>query len=163
MQTRNQIIVVGVDGSDGGRRALRWAINEAVHTGATVEAVTAWHWDGVEVPHVVATNPWEESRRAEEISKHEVESALTEAGADVPITREVVQGPPAAILANAARRAALLILGSHGHGRMHQAVLGSVSEECIRRANCPVVVIPVPHPDRAGTDQARTDVEPATA
>ena len=38
----------------------------------------------------------------------------------------------------------LLVLGSHGHSRVRHTVLGSVSEECIRKAACPVVVIPVP-------------------
>lgn len=43
------------------------------------------------------------------------------------------------------RRAAdLLVLGSHGHSRVRHTVLGSVSEDCIRKASCPVVVIPVP-------------------
>jgi nucleotide-binding universal stress UspA family protein len=156
MQSSNQLFVVGVDGSDGGRRALRWAITEAARTGAAIEAVTAWQWDGLEVPRVVATNPWEESRRAEEVSKREVDAALKETGVDIPVAREVVEGLPAVVLANAARGAALLVIGSHGHGRMHQAVLGSVSEECVRRANCPVVVIPVPHPDRI-----HSDIQPA--
>jgi hypothetical protein len=40
----------------------------------------------------------------------------------------------------------LLVLGSHGHSRVRH-VLGSVSEECIRKAACPVVVLPVPVAD----------------
>jgi len=48
------------------------------------------------------------------------------------------------VLTAAARTADLLVLGSHGHSRIRRTALGSVSEECIRRAACPVVVIPVP-------------------
>jgi nucleotide-binding universal stress UspA family protein len=35
-------IVVGVDGSPASVRALRWALNQGVLTGAAVEAVNAW-------------------------------------------------------------------------------------------------------------------------
>lgn len=41
-----------------------------------------------------------------------------------------------------------LVLGSHGHGRLHRAVLGSVSGECARQARCPVVIIPTPHAEK---------------
>src|SRR5256885_3729398 len=37
-------IVVGFDGSDGGSRALSWAVAEAAERGGTVQAVTAWQW-----------------------------------------------------------------------------------------------------------------------
>jgi nucleotide-binding universal stress UspA family protein len=35
-------ILVGVDGSEGSRQALRWAIEGAAVRGATVRAVTVW-------------------------------------------------------------------------------------------------------------------------
>ena len=35
-------IVVGVDGSPGSKTALKWAMNQARLTGATVEAITSW-------------------------------------------------------------------------------------------------------------------------
>jgi nucleotide-binding universal stress UspA family protein len=56
----------------------------------------------------------------------------------------VIEGRPADVLAAAGRAADLLVLGSHGHSRVRHTVLGSVSEDCIRNAACPVVVIPVP-------------------
>jgi len=63
----------------------------------------------------------------------------------VPIATEVLEGNAAVQLAEAARDADLLVVGSRGHGQVHHAVLGSVSEGCIRHAICPVVVLPVPH------------------
>jgi nucleotide-binding universal stress UspA family protein len=41
--TNNELIVVGVDGSEGSRRALRWAVTEARRANAAVEAITAWY------------------------------------------------------------------------------------------------------------------------
>jgi nucleotide-binding universal stress UspA family protein len=58
-----------------------------------------------------------------------------------------MEGRPADVLAAAGHNADLLVLGSHGHSRVRHTLLGSVSEECIRKAACPVVVIPVPVAD----------------
>ncbi|MDR4504166.1 MAG: universal stress protein [Candidatus Scalindua sp.] len=36
----------------------------------------------------------------------------------------------------------IIIIGSHGHGGVHHLIFGSVSEGVLRRASCPVLVIP---------------------
>jgi Universal stress protein family len=60
----------------------------------------------------------------------------------VPLACEAIEGTPSDVLAAAARDADLLVLGSHGHSRQLHQVVGSVTEECIRKAGCPVVVLP---------------------
>jgi nucleotide-binding universal stress UspA family protein len=147
-------IVVGVDGSEGGRRALRWAVHEALTRGGTVQAVTAWRWDGIEMPPVAA-NPVSERQRAGETLDREIGALTTGERGGVVIAAELVEGRPADVLTSAARDADLLVLGSHGHSRVWHTVLGSVSEECVRKASCPVVVLPVPHPATS------TSAEPA--
>jgi len=39
-------------------------------------------------------------------------------------------------------QADIVILGSHGHGRLHKALVGSVSEAVIRHASCNVMIVP---------------------
>ena len=63
-------------------------------------------------------------------------------GTAVPIIRDVVEGPEDRVLTAAAKGARMLVLGSHGYGHLHHAVVGSVSQACIRRSTCPVVVVP---------------------
>jgi nucleotide-binding universal stress UspA family protein len=140
-------IVVGVDGSEGGERALNWAVAEAARRGGTVEAVIAWTWDGIDTTLAAATSPGEARMRAEKALHRLVEAAHT-AHPGVTIASESVEGPPATVLTRAAIDADVLVLGSHGHGRLFHAVVGSVAEQCIRNATCPVVVVPVPHPKR---------------
>lgn len=140
----NYLIVVGVDGSEGGRRALDWAANEAASRGGAVQAVTAWSWDGVEYGPIIATNPTEAKDHAGRMLDHEITALIERRGSGFPVAGDVVEGRPADVLAAAARAAQLLVLGSHGHSRVRHTVLGSVSEECIRRGTSPVVVIPVP-------------------
>jgi nucleotide-binding universal stress UspA family protein len=134
-------IVVGVDGSDGGRQALQWAVHEADERGAVVQVVTAWRWDTADLPPHATTQPDEARARAERTQRDQLASL----GGRylVTVSAEVVEGPAADVLSAAARDADLLVLGSHGHSRVWHTVLGSVSEACVRKATCPVVVVPV--------------------
>jgi nucleotide-binding universal stress UspA family protein len=141
-------IVVGVDGSPGGRLALRWALREAARRGGTVQAVIAWQWEGPTVATVIDVNPEAAKDRAVQVLSRELDAAMADFTTPPPVATEVVRGSAAPVLTRAAADADLLALGSHGHGRLHRAVLGSVSEECIRHAGCPVVVVPLPAPDR---------------
>ncbi|MBW2400560.1 MAG: universal stress protein [Deltaproteobacteria bacterium] len=67
---------------------------------------------------------------------------LREAG--IETTALLIQGATAEkILAEADHHAAdLIVMGSHGHGAMHRALMGSVSERVLRKAACPVTIIP---------------------
>ncbi|HWB38062.1 MAG TPA: universal stress protein [Rugosimonospora sp.] len=145
-------IVVGVDGSEGGERALRWAVHEAAgRPAATVLAVTAYSTDTSE-----GSSLWYREQRkamAEEMLGGQIVRALAN-NPRVAVTTRVVQGSAVEALLDSARGAHLLVLGSHGHGRLYHAVLGSVAQECVRDARCPVVVVPAP---------AREKVAPASA
>jgi nucleotide-binding universal stress UspA family protein len=159
-------IVVGVDGSDGGRRALRWALRQAAVRSGTVQAVLAWRLeeagdaaprpndrpDTHDLPELrdraEARHRAEARDRAAHVLAEEVNAAVGTVDPPPPVAWEAVEGRAPRALTQAARDADLLVLGSHGNGRMHHAALGSVSEECIRYAACPVVVVPVPHPER---------------
>lgn len=154
-------IVVGVDGSDGGTRALRWAMREAATRGGAVQAVTAWNWEGPAASVPVSTTPADERRTAER-SLAEAVGWARSAHPEVCLTAHAVEGRPADVLTTAARDADLLVLGSHGHTRLRHVVLGSVSEECVRAATCPVVVIPVPRPETSRVSEIATTDAAAT-
>jgi nucleotide-binding universal stress UspA family protein len=142
--SNRDLIVVGVDGSEGAQHALRWALVEGRRTGSAVEAVTVWSRDGIEGSKLAAAGQGQEREHAERVSQQELYEALTDVGSQSPIAREVAEGHPVAVLTRAADRARLLVLGNHGHSRLRQAVLGSVAQECMRQATCPVVVVPTP-------------------
>jgi nucleotide-binding universal stress UspA family protein len=58
----------------------------------------------------------------------------------VTVTTDVVPDDPRHALLAASRRAALLVLGSRGRGRLASSLFGSVSRDLIRRSSCPVVI-----------------------
>lgn len=133
-------IVVGVDGSDSSFEALRWAARLGVATGATIEAVTAWHYPNYVMDGLGDHRP---DQDAATIVGDAVVSVF---GSDVPfgLTQRSEQGPPARVLLEASRGAEMLIVGSRGHGGFAGLLLGSVSSQCAEHAHCPVLVV---HPN----------------
>ena len=136
-------IVVGVDGSPISKVALRWAINQARLTGATVDAVIAW-----QIPESMTGHAWAALLVEEPgfgvLAEKEMADAISEVAGpdpDVTINPVVVQGWPAEVLLEAAEGADLLVVGSRGRGGFASALLGSVSQNCAHHATCPLLII----------------------
>jgi nucleotide-binding universal stress UspA family protein len=138
-------IVVGVDGSEHGRHALRFALSEAVLRGARVEVVGAWS-----VPPLAATGvglvPAFDLLRAElgDSARQVLVGELADAAdlaAGLELEQVVVQGDAAGALVATAAGADLLVVGSRGRGGVTGTVLGSVSRACLHHAPCPVAVV----------------------
>jgi nucleotide-binding universal stress UspA family protein len=136
-------IVVGVDGSQASQEALAWAMRQAELTGASVDAVIAWH-DPVVIggmPHgPVAVL---EQAAFGEFAATTLSRTIRDVGAHsaVSVNPVVRQGNAAQMLLDAADGADLLVVGSRGHGGFAGALLGSVSQQCVNHAPCPVVII----------------------
>ena len=140
-------IVVGVDGSDGGRAALRWALREAHLRGCSLEAVCVWSFPvPIGLPYAemqgVATIDFQQ--RAESMLATEVDKALADEGVEVDVTRRAVMSHPVMALRQAAEHADLLVVGTRGRGGFTGLLLGSTSRECAQHAPCPVVIVPTP-------------------
>lgn len=132
------IVVVGVDGSEGSRRALRWAAGHARATGARLRAVRAWSY--LDQPAERFDPAWgEEEARA---GLEEELAGLAEELAGIEVEPVVVCDLAARALLDAAKDAALLVVGSRGVGGFEGLLLGSVSSQVVDHAPCPVVVVP---------------------
>ena len=134
------VVVVGVDGSEGSKDALRWALGYARLAGASVHALTAWQYPPsyAWAPAIFDQADLEGDARA--ALKQTLEDVVATEG-PVTVQTQVVQGPPALALLRAAADADLLVVGSRGHGAFAGMLLGSVSEHCVHHATCPVVVV----------------------
>ena len=130
-------VVAAVDGSEESRLALRWAFEYAQMAGAPVEAIIAW-----ETPPTYGLAPSYDDvdfeKKAHETLEKTIRSVL---GDSALVSLRVERGHPAPILIAVSERAQLLVVGSRGHGAFAGMLLGSVSQHCVHRAHCPVVVI----------------------
>ena len=127
-------IVVGVDGSNASKAALAWAVGQAARTEAVLEVVTAYYWFPMPI----------EDLDFRGLATDIAEDAILEVtydGPPVKIISKIVRGNAAKVLLDAARGAELLVVGNRGHGGFTQALLGSVSQNSVQYATCPVVVI----------------------
>ncbi|MDX3580694.1 universal stress protein [Streptomyces europaeiscabiei] len=142
-------IVVGVDGSEPGLRAVDWAADEAALRGAPLRLVYASLWERYEGARL-AEDLGEPSERvrAEDI----VDGAARRAHLrrpDVKITTEVLPEEPEYTLLRESRTASLLVTGTRGRSALTEALLGSVSLTVAAHAHCPMIVVRGSHDNRA--------------
>jgi nucleotide-binding universal stress UspA family protein len=137
-------IVVGVDGSEPSKRALRWARFLAGATGSDLLAVTAWQpvstygWAGA--GWTAAPGDWNPAEDADKILAASVDEVF---GSDRPanLVLSTVEGNAAQALLTLADGARMLVVGSRGHGGFAGLLLGSVSAASSEHATCPVLVV----------------------
>lgn len=137
-------VVVGYDGSPPASRALVWAAQECRLRGVRLHVVRAWTistasralgWSASYVPGLP---------ELEAAVRDEIEVAVGEAllpYPEVDVSVHPVYGPAARSLIGASERADLLVVGRRGGGGFAGLLLGSVTEQCVRHARCPVVII----------------------
>lgn len=138
-------IVVGVDGSPGAERALRWARSLAERTGGTVRAVMAWDYPPLALPpHPIGLLAVPASGHMEAATAEALDRALAgvEAEAGPAIERAVRRGASADVLVAEGVDADLVVVGSRGRGTVRSVVLGSVSRRVAAAAPCAVAVVP---------------------
>ncbi|WP_406365679.1 universal stress protein [Streptomyces sp. NBC_01546] len=140
------LIVVGVDGSNHSKEALRWAVEQARMVGGRVHAVMAWEWNRnpFAIGSAAAQLAEDEVVTAEEAARRKLaDTVATTVGTSpgVPVFRRVEQGSPAQVLVDAAKEADLTVVGTRGYGGFKGALLGSVSQQVVQYAASTVVVV----------------------
>jgi nucleotide-binding universal stress UspA family protein len=145
-------ILVGVDGSEGSLRALRWAVEEAAIRDAVVVAAAVWQspYDYLlgDAGYHVPVDEGDLVRATRET----LAKAIATVAAEHPEARIeplVVEGDPAETLCEQADDADLLVVGSRGHGAFAELLLGSVSSKCAHHCHRPVLIVPKGVQDRA--------------
>lgn len=132
-------IVVGVDGSAGGRGAVRWALHEALHRECSVEVVHCWHpRTSDDTPFV----PLKDLRSgSEQLLQHEIAAVASTLPALPELTLTSAHGRPIPTLVTASQHAGLLVVGARTPGGSGPLPSAQVAQGCLRHARCPVVVV----------------------
>jgi nucleotide-binding universal stress UspA family protein len=85
---------------------------------------------------------------------HELHEAVRSLPPDIGVQSRVVHGPAARCILEVADecRCDLIVMGFHGHGRLHHALRGSVSDTVARESHRPVLLVRAERPAEPGGD-----------
>jgi nucleotide-binding universal stress UspA family protein len=132
-------VIVGVDGSATGARALRSALRLATPDDEIV-AVNAWTVPAVTGPAVTAfdVHVFEE---AGQWALDDTVATLSGAEGD-RVTTRLRHGGPRTVLKDEAERAKLVVVGTEGHSTLLHRLLGSTVTYLLHHHPTPIVVVP---------------------
>lgn len=136
-------IVCGIDGSRESRAGLRVAARLSDRLG--LRLVVAHVSQGAVFAPPYGTTPIVERATEEDLRTAEELLARVASEEDVASAeRRALHGVPAECLADLAdeKRAAFIVVGSRGRGAFRGALLGSVSQDLLGIARCPLLVVP---------------------
>jgi nucleotide-binding universal stress UspA family protein len=139
-------VLYATDFSTLGQTALEMATSLARDRGATLVVVHAEEppmaYGGGEFYYGI-----EEPNR-EELKRMLVEVVPTDPA--VPYEHRLMIGSPATAIIEMARQenAELIVMATHGRTGLTRLLMGSVAEEVVRKAECPVLVVKSPVPAR---------------
>lgn len=134
-------IIVGVDGSEHSKHALRWAAWFGQLLGKPIDAMMVWEplpaagygWN-------FGATEWDQSEETQKALTRTIDEVF---GTERPplLSLHTTEGYPAIHLIEASSDAAMLLVGSRGRGGFANLLLGSVSAKCAEHAHCPVLVV----------------------
>ena len=134
-----QSVVVGVDGSEHSRQAVKWAADEAKRRGALLRIIYAEFKEPKNLP--AWYEPGSSDLSPGQAIVDDTYGLVATRHTSVIARAEIIESPPALALTAASSSAELLVVGARGRGGFDELLLGSVSDRCIQHADCPVVVV----------------------
>lgn len=144
LSPRDRPVVVGVDGTALSHEALVFALEEGSVRNVPVVALMAWTF-GTTLRDANAGDTYEQlAQQAAAQLEEIVAEALESCDAPPTVEQRAVHGDSGSALVDAARDAAMLVVGSGRKGPLARVLLGSTSEHCVRHCQSPVVVVPDP-------------------
>ena len=137
-------VVVGVDGSNGARRAIEWAATHAERVGGEVVAVYILTYDQAlmsDLPPIGLTK-WRESLH------RELNGPWTAPLRDRGVRHRALLLEDESVAKGLMKIAEaedveLVVLGAHGEGNLAHRLLGAVTYRVSHNAHRPVVIVPV--------------------
>lgn len=136
-------VLVPTDFSDRSRVALTCALDLARRLGASIELLHIYETPIYPAPEIAAVTPLPPEIQAG-IDAALAKEAERVRAAGIECNALAVWGDPRKEIARRAGDCELIVMGTHGRSGLTHALLGSVTEATVRKATCPVVVVPPP-------------------
>lgn len=141
--SKEDIVVVAVDGSDASKQAVRWAANTANKRGIPLRLASSYtmpqflYAEGMVPPQELF-----DDLQAEALEKvEEARGIAHEVAPEIKIGHTIAEGSPIDMLLEMSTDVTMIVMGSRGLGGLSGMVMGSVSGAVVSHAKCPVVVV----------------------
>lgn len=148
------VIVVGVDGSEQSTAALGWAAAEADRRRADVRLVYAWSPEVGAFSGAAAMQP-AYVETMEKFGRTVLDQAAAQVATDFPdltVTTGLSRSQPAVELLEQSERALMTVVGAHGGNRLFGMLVGSVALRLATHGAGPVVIVRAEASKAAGRD-----------
>ncbi|MCX5208225.1 universal stress protein [Kitasatospora sp. NBC_00240] len=132
------MMIVGFDGSGPSRAAVEWAAGEATRRELPLEILQARPWE----PSGSQVTGQAERRGREQLAVQADDVRSRFPGLEV--RAQHLPDDAVGVLKAASHRASVLVLGSRGLGALRGFLVGSVSQQVLGHAACPVVLVRPP-------------------
>lgn len=136
------VVAVGVDGSEQARIAVLEAADQAERLGATLRVICA-------VPQFSGSLAWVPAPMDRKALFEEIRTQLDAGMAwlkshypNLSVESELLDGSAVDVLVEASRHVELVVVGTRGHGGFTGMLLGSTSDGVLHHAKSPVLVVP---------------------
>jgi nucleotide-binding universal stress UspA family protein len=142
-------MVVAFDGSPSALAALNWAIEKAPLLHLEIHLVHIWEYSESSIDIAAVgfgsagyVGEGDPKSWSEQILSHGLSSLAQ--GVGEGIRTDSIEGGVVKTLVELSKEAQLMVMGSRGHGKLADLILGSVSESCSAKSKCPVVIVHAP-------------------
>ena len=136
-------IVVGVDGSQQSRCALKWAVREASRRGTVLNVVSAYTIPVFAASSMDAGYSTLDDDLIRGGAEDIVRQAREEIGdTDVQVRTYIESGDPAGVLLDLSNDADLVVVGTRGRGGFAGMLLGSTSQGVLHNCTGPSMIVP---------------------
>lgn len=155
--TRQDVVLVGVDGSPASLAALDWAGAYAKVHGLGLSLVCAYAIPSFTAAALDGGYAALDDSAIADGARAVLDEALERvAPLGLPARSAVATGDAAAVLVDLSREATIAVVGTRGRGGFAERLLGTVSSALPAHAHCPTVVVPFRRHDRSGHGDAPT-------
>lgn len=141
--SKEDIVVVAVDGSDASKVAVRWAAHTAMKRNIPLRLASSYampqflYAEGMVPPQEIF-----DDLQAETMEKiEEAREIAYEVAPEIRIGHTIAEGSPIDMLLEMSKDSTMIVMGSRGLGGLSGMVMGSVSAAVVSHAECPVVVV----------------------
>lgn len=132
-------IVCGVDGSETSKIALGLAVREAARWKAKLSCVSAINLSG----SMWVPGPGYHQEVLDDVRAGLKDTVMKAAeGYEIDAHCHVIEGNPAALLAEFSTAVDMLVVGTRGRGGFAGLLLGSTSQAILHHSVCPTIIVP---------------------